>query len=235
MKYFIQKIMESLHDRMLGLVTNKESGKENGELRLEEIRALFGLLSRAYGEMKFAVLPQLPLELVVLEWTQVSTRQPDTSSALKGESREEDKKYEAPIAVIAETVSVKTLRKQVGDIKRHEALYGAPKKPAKGEEVTIETSTVELMHTPGDGEITKEWLDHFWRNLINEIKKHNHTVAGVLRSCAIKKFSKESLIIEAAYKFHKERLDDVRNMQELSKICKALTGNDMEIVVELRK
>ena len=131
-------------------------------------------------------------------------------------------------------LTVHTLRKQVGDMKRKEALYGVPQKPVKDDEITIETTTVELMHTPGDGEVTKEWLDLFWRNLINETKKHNHTVAGVLRSCAIKSFTKQGLIIETAYKFHKERLDDIRNMQEISKICKELTGNEMEIVVELR-
>ena len=68
MKYFMQKIMENLHEQMLAQVSGKATVKDNG-LVMDEIRILFSLLSRANGEMKYAVLPQLPLELVVLEWT----------------------------------------------------------------------------------------------------------------------------------------------------------------------
>lgn len=235
MKYFIQKLMESLHESMLSLVQgkNRESGIENGDLSLEEIQGLFFILSRANAEMKYAVLPQLPLELAVLEWCvdPVSAR----NNAAHPEPGMSPVSRSATVRMTSD-ITVHTLRKQVGDMKRKEALYGVPKKDTKVDEdvVKIETTTVELMHTPGDGEVTKEWLDHFWKNLINEIKKHNHTVAGVLRSCAIKSFSKESLIIETAYKFHKERLDEMKNREALLKIAKALTGNDMEIVVELR-
>jgi len=34
------------------------------------------------------------------------------------------------------------------------------------------------MHTSGDGTVTKEWMDAFWKNLIEEMKKYNHTAAG---------------------------------------------------------
>lgn len=234
MKYFILKLMETLHEKMLAQVRGKANPKD---FTMEEIKVLFMLLSRANNEMKYAVLPQLPLELVVLEWTQAG---PHPDPLLKGKGTSKETTGEEPIsakmAAVIEDVTIKTLRKQVSDIKRHEALYGVPKKEAKADtEVSVETTTVELMHTPGDGEVTKEWLDHFWRNLINEMKKHNHTVAGLLRGCAIKSFSKEHIRIEAGYKFHKERLDDVKNMGELLRICKALTGNDIEITVELRK
>ena len=62
------------------------------------------------------------------------------------------------------------------------------------------------MHTNGDGTVTKEWMEHFWNNLIGEMKKYNHTVAGVLRGCTIKSYADQKLIIQTAYKFHKERL-----------------------------
>ncbi len=225
MKHFIQKLMEALHEDMLTQIQGK--GKES-VFSLDEIKILFALLARANGEMKYAVLPQLPLELVILEWCAGTA---NASPLVAGENIES-----APMAVVVEDITVKTLRKQVGDMKRKEALYGAPKKDqnADADKVVIETTTVELMKTAGN-EVTKDWLDLFWKNLINEMKKHNHTVAGLLRGCTIKSFSKEHLVIEAGYKFHKERLDDTKNRESLLKIAKALTGNDMEIEVELKK
>jgi hypothetical protein len=134
-------------------------------------------------------------------------------------------------------VSVSSLRKQVGNIKKIKALYGekAAKTEAAEEDVVVSTTTVELMHIPGDGTITKEWLEMFWNNLINEMKKYNHTVAGVLRGCRIKSYADQELIIQTAYAFHKERLDDMKNREALLRISKLLTGKDVDIKVELKK
>lgn len=227
-KYFMQQLIETLHNILLSQISvpNTQYEIPDTSLDIDELKALFTLLSRANAEMKFAVLPQLPLELVILEWCAA-----DITLTDPGEPQATTK------VLLSSDVTVHTLRKQMGDMKRKEVLYGVPKKDTKTTEdvVKIETTTVELMHTPGDGKITKEWLDHFWKNLINEVKKHNHTVAGVLRSCAVRSFSKESLVIETAYKFHKERLDELKNREALLRIVKALTGNDMEIVVELKR
>lgn len=215
-KYFLQKVTESLHTQLLQLVGGKTS-QQNAD-KYTELLTLFRLLSRAYSEMKYAILPQLPLELALLEWC--------------GKMTSGDE------AVMSTEITVSSLRKQVGAMQRLKALYGdsAVPAPVKNAEVTVETTTVELMKTTGeDGAVTKEWLDHLWKNLIHEIKNHNHTVAGLLRGCTIKSYSKELLIIETAYKFHKERLDEMKTREALLNACKLLTGNTMEIRVELRQ
>jgi DNA polymerase-3 subunit gamma/tau len=236
MKHFIQKVMEALHEKMLTQINGKAKPTDV-DFTMEELKILFQLLSRASGEMKYAVLPQLPLELAVLEWTGLNTAVQSVSTTASKTKSEKVETGGATIAIVEEDVTINSMRKQVGDMKRKEALYGVPKKDpnAESDEVKVETTTVELMHTSGDGEATKEWLDLFWKNLINEMKNHNHTVAGLLRGCVIKSYSKQHLIIEAGYQFHKERLDDMKNRDELLRICKALTGNEMEIQVELRK
>jgi DNA polymerase-3 subunit gamma/tau len=230
MKDFVTKLTEHLHNLMLVKSGVRTSDEKDSGLTIPEITVLFELLTRAYGEMKSAVLPQLPLELVILEWA--SLRQ--ANKPVKPISSENKADRPAPVAAIAEDVTVSTLRKQVGDMKRKQVLYGEePKKPI--DEIKIETSTVELLHTSGDGPVTSEWLAIFWRALLDEMKKHNHTVAGVLRGCTIRSYAKHEMIIETAYKFHKERLDEMKNRDVLLSICKALTGNEIEIKVELRK
>jgi hypothetical protein len=132
-------------------------------------------------------------------------------------------------------VSITSLRKKVGNIKKITAMYGAEKKtPEVREDIPSDDMKVTLLHT-ANSEITKDWLMLFWRNLISEMKLYNHTIAGVLRGCRINEFDKENLIIETSYKFHKERLDDMKTKAELSRIAKLLTGKDVKVEVQLRK
>jgi DNA polymerase III subunit gamma/tau len=232
-KYFIAQVVMELHEILL----HNELGEANktmyGSLKFtnSEVITLVTLFSQAYQDMKTAVIPQLPLELAIIEWcelSQVSSKEKAGSSSV-----EPQKSYVAEDT----EVSVSSLRKQVGTMKKLKALYGTPttKNTTPTEEVTITTTTVELMHTSADGTVTKEWLEAFWRNLITEMKKYNHTVAGVLRGCTVKSYADQKLVIQTAYKFHKERLDDMKNHESLVKISKLLTGKDVAITVELKK
>ncbi|MGH7204095.1 MAG: DNA polymerase III subunit gamma/tau, partial [Candidatus Levyibacteriota bacterium] len=234
LKYFLTQLMGDLHESLLIKLAVKEKAKHDSEFTIEELKVLFALLTQAYKEMKYAVLPQLPLELAILEWCSYD------SVILE---RSENEAIESPKKILSrsmplqddDSVSVSSLRKQIGTRKKMEALYGPTKQDPQVEKIDVVTSTVALEHTTNDGVVTKEWLDHFWSNLIIEMKKYNHTVAGVLRSCSIKNYGEEQMIIQTAYKFHKERLDDIKNHQALLKVCKLLTGKDIEITIELKK
>jgi hypothetical protein len=101
---------------------------------------------------------------------------------------------------------------------------------------------VELLQVPASGVVSAEWLEVLWKNIILEMKQYNHTIAGVLRSCSIRSYDNlpagrqgKLLVISAGFPFHKERLDDMKARQELKRVCKLLTGNDVEIEVELGK
>jgi DNA polymerase III gamma/tau subunit len=222
-KYFIQQTTEELHRMLLNQlgVKGQESRVKDVSLTIDEIKVLVELMSKAFQETKFAVVPQLPLELAIIEWC--------TSEG----TNETEEPNETKVNVRAQGVTVSSLRKQVGTLKKVQALYGTPKK-VKEEGVEIKTTTVELEHTPGDGTITQEWLDVFWKSLIAEMKTHNHTAAGVLRSCTIKSYDKKTLVIATAYKFHKERLDDFKTKDALVKVCKMLTGKTIEVAIELK-
>jgi len=66
-KYFIEELMGKLHLMLLQKVGVEKSDKQT-TLELTEIRKLFQLLTAAYLETKSAVLAQMPLEMVVIEW-----------------------------------------------------------------------------------------------------------------------------------------------------------------------
>lgn len=234
LRHFIQQVMQLLHEELLMQVGVKKQEKKN-TLDFQEIKKLFELFSKASLEMKHAVLPQLPLELAIIEYCQkeeavvidevVSVQVPaPIEKVVSAESSGEPKE-----------VTVTTLRKQVGTMAARKALYGEDPTEKKPEKKAPAQADVDLLHTSPEGEVAQEWLDALWKGMIAEVKNHNHTIAGVLRGCRIVSYDRKELVIEAAYQFHKERLDELKTRDALSKICKMLTGKDVSVKVELKK
>lgn len=72
MKYFMEQVVEALHLMMLekvGVKSPNSKAQNLDSLTLEEIKKLLQLFSRANVQLKYAVLPQLPLELAIIEWS----------------------------------------------------------------------------------------------------------------------------------------------------------------------
>lgn len=67
MKYFLEQLINTLHGELLIKLGIKGSELDSA-FTVEEIKRLIELLARAHSELKYAVLPQLPLELAIVEW-----------------------------------------------------------------------------------------------------------------------------------------------------------------------
>lgn len=93
---------------------------------------------------------------------------------------------------------------------------------------------MSLLHYSANGDMSQEWLVLFWKNFILKVKDYNHTLAGVLRGCKLASFDRKHLIIETAYTFHRERLDEGKTKDILDKIASDLTGNPVQVKVELK-
>jgi DNA polymerase-3 subunit gamma/tau len=81
-KFFIEQLIDRLHLMLLQEVGVEKIDKEI-PLSLSEIRRLFELLSDAYQETKTAILPQMPLELVILEWGEEEASAPSRFTELR--------------------------------------------------------------------------------------------------------------------------------------------------------
>ena len=223
--YFLTEFLETLHTLLLanvGVAVAPASAKPR--LTLPQIQGLYYLGIRAAREMRDAVILQMPLELLVLDFA-ASQDHGSSSDAGTLEKKVQPKKDE--------TVSVTSLRKEVGNIAKIKALYGekdketAPKKEER-------TPDAQLLDFSKDGELTPEWLKAFWKGIIAEMRSHNHTVAGVLRGCTIKNYDRKHLTIEAGYIFHKEKLEETKTKQALEDVCKSLTGKPVTVSIVLK-
>ncbi|HUD44722.1 MAG TPA: DNA polymerase III subunit gamma/tau [Patescibacteria group bacterium] len=256
--FFLQKVLEEVHNLFLTaiLVETKQSprhSRENGNLSekipkqvrddvstaqddnlsypkfdLAELQILTELLSQAYQQTKIAVIPQFPLELAIISWCVMDVEKNETS---------DDNQNGQPLIKDAQAgVSVASLRKHLGAIAKVKALYGEAAVTDKkvDSEPEIKTTSVSLLHFSPEGEITPQWLEGFWQSIVNEMKKYNHTVAGVLRSCKIKDFDRKNLIIEAGYQFHRDKLNEGKTLGNLEQVCKDLLGSPVMVKIELK-
>ena len=66
------------------------------------------------------------------------------------------------------------------------------------------------------------------------MKVYNHSVAGVLRGCKVISYDNDRLVIEAGFKFHKERLDDPKAKEILRNVVSEIAEKNVEIAVKLK-
>lgn len=83
--------------------------------------------------------------------------------------------------------------------------------------------------------LTLEKLQEHWHDVIESLKPFNHSVAGVMRSTRPKSIIGDVVTIEAFYRFHQERLSDVRIRDILSQALKKCFGAKMKIEIILGK
>ena len=118
-----------------------------------------------------------------------------------------------------------TLLKKEKNLKVQQILHGAPKKEEKPK--MSNTSQEEMSDK-------RQNADAFMENLIYKVKPLNHSVAGVLRGCSLKSSDESQVVLETAFKFHKERLDEVKTKSILEQAIKEMTGKNLKVVVELK-
>ncbi|MBI2031931.1 MAG: DNA polymerase III subunit gamma/tau [Candidatus Levybacteria bacterium] len=185
MKFFLEQLILKMHELLLinvGVVKDKEP---EASLSLDEIKELTELFVRASSQLKFAVLPQMPLEMAIVEWC-------------------------IGAEVAHENFPVRNAGKNLPEIPKSDG---------------ANANRENFVSFP---------RQDIFAQLIAKVKPHNHSAAGLLRGCILKNFDGKKLEIEAKFKFHKEKLEDVRVRTLIEKVIEEITGKKVKMSVLLR-
>lgn len=223
MAYFLTELIEAFHSLLLARVGVGES-LFTTQLDVDDIRLILAHLTKASGEMKYTVVPSLPLELALVSWCQGTQELRMKNEEIRIEKKESTQKEE---------VTVASMRKEAGNIAKQKALNGEDT-TEKEKVVKSDPSEVSILKFAATGEHSAEWIASLWKNIIMEMKNHNHMIAGVLRSCRIVGYDRKVLTIEAAAIFHKEKLVEAKTFAVLLAVCEKLIGNPIEITIQLK-
>ena len=72
-----------------------------------------------------------------------------------------------------------------------------------------------------------------WQKVIDATKKENNSLAALLRDAKPLTVSNEKIVLGVKFKFHKDRISEVKNRQILEKIWNDVTGLKCIIGCEL--
>ncbi|MBI4999248.1 DNA polymerase III subunit gamma/tau [Candidatus Gottesmanbacteria bacterium] len=177
-KFLIQVILDTLHGELLkkyGIVKENFNYNEKlGNLSTTDLKRLISLILAASQELRTTIIPQLPLELAIVEWCEAGKDTSEVRSPPQGG-------------------------------------LGSPLKA---------------------GENTSE-VESLWNKFLAAVKPHNHSVAGLLRSCKPASFDGKILTIGTAYKFHFERLNELKVRDLLEKVSEEIFGQKIQVLPRL--
>jgi DNA polymerase III subunit gamma/tau len=188
-KYFIEQLINKLHEELL-IKAQALNQEPITNLPIEEITRLIEIIVRANLEIRFSPLPQLPLEVSIVEW-----------------GKDQD---------LPEAVSVQE------------------SKPEKKEQV-IEDKKEEVSSPSSQKQQVSTENGDFWKSLIEKVNLSDRSAAGLLRGCAFASLGSDEVVIETAYKFHKEKLDELKTKSLIEKTIEDLTGNKLKFSVSLKE
>jgi len=210
-RFFLSQVIEKLHNMFITSAGVGEGEPLPKGLISTDVQFLTTLFAKAYQDMKYSVIAQLPLEMVVITWA--------------------DMKVTLPVEAIS-FVSASGKPTIAGLIKKQkniqvQAILGK-------EEVEVVVATPVSPHKQHE---LKEDVDKhktFMDNIIYIIQPKNNSLAAVLRGCVIVAINDTAVVIQTAYKFHKERLEDPKSRELLEKSVKELLGKPVVVTVVLK-
>ncbi len=225
LKFFLQMILDTLHAHLLkkyGLEDENFSYFEQlNNLTIEQLKLLMSLFSEASQEIKTAVIPQLPLEMAIIEWCE--QKKEDAGGDEFSHPALSDDKYSSgalarsqktspDVGVSAGLSKIVTRHPPTGEVNIKGVLEkGAPHLPNKNM-----------------GEI-----ESHWQEILTAVKPYNHSVAGLLRSCQPDSFDGENLNINVFYKFHFEKLSEPKVRDLLEKVVTEVFGQKIKVYPHL--
>lgn len=85
------------------------------------------------------------------------------------------------------------------------------------------------------GAVTVEKLTEHWPDIIAELKKHNHSISGVMRSTRPKSVVGDIVTVEAFFTFHKDKLSESKTRDLLNGVFYSLFGEKVKVEIVLGK
>ncbi len=159
-------------------------------------------------EMKRSALPQLPLELWIIEATN-----------LENQTTTNDETSKIPDGYITPAPEKKV------EIKDGSETI----KPAHKITETIKTAISNLTHSHKLPQATLDMVKEKWTAMIPELDQTCHSLTFILKICTLAALTENGLEVSVPYSFHKEKIEDRKNKKIIEDILEKMLGERIEI------
>ncbi|NMB70070.1 DNA polymerase III subunit gamma/tau [candidate division WWE3 bacterium] len=175
-------------------------------------------VSLAHAQIKMAYLPQLPLEIAVLN----IIGQQGNSTVFAPEAKPSDPG--SPNPVISGGSTTKAFKVS------SEKLSSADKGYKESDKESKKAEKVEVVE---NALFTLDQINEKWNDILNKVKELNSTVQALLKAGKPFAVNGKFILIEVYYSFHKERLESNKNRVIVEKALAELFGIPLSIKCEL--
>lgn len=200
-RQFAVSVLDELHSAVLNSVGALQAEGKNESLNLEDMKRLIGLFLQALDQMRTSPIPELPLELVVVEWC--------------SEGKWEVRNGRLDIDVRSEKKS-HPQRQSPASSGVIPASHIASRTPSDSDPEVGKSSPVS---------------NDLWYQFISHVKPHNHSVAALLKSARPLSFDGQKLTLSVFYKFHKDKLEEAVNLRIIESVAgEVFNANPVRVV-----
>ena len=211
MKVFLTDCLRDLEDDLVTKIKDKEI-KRVKPWKKDNVQELIKRFMKAYEELRFSSIPQLPIELAVIEFIEE-----------QHDEHKIEKQYDEHM-IRDEHVIMKQDEHMIKKSDEH-----------KNDEHKIKERDERKMEVDSSDHLNLEKLTSHWSDFIETLKPFNHSVAGVIRGARPRSVEGGVVVIEAFYPFHQERLSDPRVRDILATVLKKLFGVKVKVEIVLGK
>ncbi len=211
---FVRQGLETLREELLLMLKVESANKLAGNLKgltQEQLQLLISRWLMACREMKDAPIVQLPLELLVAEWCS------------RADARIENEK-----------LKIENDRKQITGVEQANGLVSEQtmNEPAKTEEPKTDNrkpTTDNRQPRAGGKPIKFEELVSRWKEVLQAVRPHNHSLEGLLRSTKLTEIIGNKLRIEVFYQFHLDQLKQDRFLRVVEGAIVQVVGGEVRL------
>lgn len=192
--------------------------KQAREFSREDLITLMKKWTQGAQDLKFATLPQLPLEIVVAEYC----------GSLEEEAKEPPAQPTAQRAL------------ELGERASRPGGTQATKEPKVAKvaspklKVKVKVAPKAASQSARTGRVTLDAIRSSWPKVLDKLKG-NISIRALLARCEVKKIVNGRLVLDVAFKFHKDRLEEEKNKYLLESALREVYKKPIKVDFELKK
>lgn len=235
-KLMLVKVSPEMKARFLVEMTEEQVNRLEDISKKIAVPKLVGIIRafmKAKEEIRSAVLPQLPLELAICEIEMAETGSGvkysagvngsgNIDSALKGAEKKKNVFCESKKSGVS--LSIEKLHNMAKES------IGLPKKEeakAAEEYAKNKSEMAEQAEVASEGDMDFEKVKGDWREIIEELKVHNHSLTASLKTCQPVSIEGKTIIVSCKYSFHKDKLQKMVNRTMIEQVAKEILKTEV--------
>lgn len=220
MKVIARQLILALHGQLLNLVNMSEQGvfTIHDKSRLAK---LIDMVDHTWERHETTHIPQLPLELAILEWMNDKgvVAYPAGSSQPVAAGGQQQQSSQAAGSQGKQTV---TGNEELKQVIAERTVVHVDQGPSEVQKIDV-----------AEGEMTVPFIVQHWEHIMSVVKPRNFAVEALLRGAKPALIDGDSLVLEVFYKFHFDQLQQDKSKKVVEQVLNELFGCDLRVKCQL--